>query len=307
MIWGPPGVGKSDIVRQAASSISRVVADVRALLLDPVDLRGLPSVKNGVTNWNIPSFLPTDGEGILFLDELPAAPPMTQGALYQLVLDRKIGDYILPPDWAIVAAGNREQDGAVSHRMPTALRNRFMHVELDADISDWSEWAVAGGSVETVVIAFLRSRPELLHKFDKNDRAFPTPRSWTMVSRILQGRTPRTQNVEHAMIAGTVGEGAAVEFSAYLRLFRDLPSPDEILLNPKTAIIPKNAATLYAVASAIARFVTVSNIHRACEYFDRLPAEYGVLGIKDAITRDRGLTKTDAYVKWAIKNKDVLM
>lgn len=305
MIWGPPGGGKSSLVQQVADSLEVSMADVRALLLDPVDLRGLPSVNKGVTSWNIPSFLPTEGEGVLFLDELPAAPPMTQAALYQLVLDRRIGDYFLPEGWAIVAAGNREEDGAVSHRMPSALRDRFIHGELVSDIADWSDWALTHGNVEPVVIAFLRSRPELLHKFNKKDRSNPTPRSWARVSRILASGTGH-QASEHRLILGTVGEGAAVEFSAYLRLFRDLPSADEILMNPKHAPVPKNAATLYAIASGVARFITVTNIQRAVTYFDRLPQEYAVLGIQDAIKRDNGLIHTSEYRAWIIAHKDVL-
>lgn len=304
MIWGPPGGGKSSLVQQVSDALNMSMADVRALLLDPVDLRGLPSVSKGVTSWNIPSFLPTEGDGVLFLDELPAAPPMTQAALYQLVLDRRIGDYFLPEGWAIVAAGNREEDGAVSHRMPSALRDRFIHGELVSDISDWSEWALPN-QIEPVVIAFLRSRPELLHRFNKKDRSNPTPRSWARVSRILASGTGN-QASEHRLIMGTVGEGAATEFSAYLRLFRDLPSADEILMNPKGAIVPKNAATLYAIASGVARFVTVTNIARAIQYFDRLPQEYAVLGIQDAIKRDNGLTHASEYRAWIIAHSDVL-
>lgn len=310
MIWGAPGGGKSAIIQQVTDDIARSkpgyrLEDVRALLLDPVDLRGLPSVKNGMTLWNIPNFLPADGEGVLFLDELPAAPQMTQAALYQLVLDRRIGDYYLPEGWAIVAAGNREEDGAVSHRMPSALRDRFIHADLETDIQDWSQWALEH-DIEPVLLAFLRSRPELLHRFDKKQRSNPTPRSWARVSRLIAGGGTGNQAVEHAMFIGTVGEGAATEFSAYLRLFRDLPSADEILMNPKGIQIPKNAATLYAIAAGVARFITATNINRAIQFLDRLPQEYAVLCIQDAIKRDAGLISTTEYRKWVIEHKDVL-
>jgi MoxR-like ATPase len=142
-IWGGPGVGKSAVVRQLAAELTVPLQDIRALLLDPGDLRGLPFLgKDGQTKWAAPGFLPHDGSGILFLDELNAAPAMVQASCYQLVLDRKLGEYTLPEGWAIVAAGNRDSYRAVTTRMPTPLRNRFVHLEFDVDLQEWSEWAI---------------------------------------------------------------------------------------------------------------------------------------------------------------------
>ena len=147
-VWGGPGVGKSSIVRQLAQSLEQTLQDIRALLLDPVDLRGLPFLgTDGRSKWAAPEFLPQGGEGILFLDELNAAPAMVQASCYQLVLDRKLGEYTLPDGWAIVAAGNRDSDRGATTRMPTPLRNRFVHLEFDVDVQEWCEWAIQGGSV----------------------------------------------------------------------------------------------------------------------------------------------------------------
>ena len=187
-LWGPPGVGKSQVVRQVTRDLDLACTDVRAVLLDPVDLRGLPHINgDNRAQWATPDFLPQDGKGVLFLDELNAAPPLVQAACYQLVLDRKIGEYTLPETWAVIAAGNRESDRAVTHRMPSALANRFVHIEFEADMEDWAAWALNHG-IQSEIIGFLRFRPALLHQFDgrADEKAFPSPRAWEFVSKILE-------------------------------------------------------------------------------------------------------------------------
>jgi hypothetical protein len=303
-IWGGPGIGKSALVRQLASDLAVRLQDVRALLLDPVDLRGLPFLgSDGRSKWATPEFLPRDGSGILFLDELNAAPAMVQASCYQLVLDRKLGEYTLPEGWAIVAAGNRDSDRAVTTRMPTPLRNRFVHLELEVDLQEWSEWAIQA-EVRPEVIAFLRFRPELLSVFDRDVNAFPSPRSWEFVSHIL-GSTPE-QSIEHELIAGAVGNGAATEFSAFLKTFRELPNIDAILLNPVKEPVPDNAAAQYAVASALAYCATDMNFDRICTYLDRMPTEFSVLCVRDACLRQPAVQLTPAFTKWAITNHHVL-
>ncbi len=303
-LWGGPGVGKSAIVRQLAEYLKVPLQDVRALLLDPVDLRGLPSItSDGKSKWSTPEFLPQNGEGILFLDELNAAPAMVQASCYQLVLDRQLGEYTLPDGWAILAAGNRESDRAVTTRMPTPLRNRFVHLEFEVDLQEWSEWAIRAG-VRPEVIAFLRFRSELLGQFDRDANAFPSPRSWEFVSKILNSR-PGTA-VEHELFAGAVGAGAATEFSAFLRMYRELPSIDAILLNPDRESVPDNAAAQYAVASALARYASDSNFDRVCQYLKRMPTEFNVLCVRDASLIAPAIHSTAAYTRWAVENNHVL-
>jgi hypothetical protein len=302
-IWGPPGAGKSAMVQGVGDALKMLLRDVRALLLDPVDLRGLPFLgTDGRAKWATPEFLPQDGEGILFLDELNAAPAMVQASCYQLVLDRKLGEYTLPDGWAIVAAGNRDSDRAATTRMPTPLRNRFVHLEFEVDLQEWCEWAIQAG-IRPEVIAFLRFRPALLSVFDKDATAFPSPRSWEFVSRILDSLgSPSNQAMEHELMAGAVGMGAATEFTGFLRMFRELPDVDSILLNPHQAPVPEEPSAQYAVASALARCAADTNFDRICTYLDRLPAEFRILCVRDATLRDPTLRSTAAYVKFAVEH-----
>jgi hypothetical protein len=302
-VWGAPGIGKSAVIRQLAASLKKSLRDVRALLLDPVDLRGLPYFSDGQSKWATPDFLPKDGEGILFLDELNAAPAMVQASCYQLILDRKLGEYTLPDGWSIIAAGNRDSDRAVTTRMPTPLRNRFVHLEFEVDLQDWSEWAIRSG-LRPEVIAFLRFREELLSAFDRDANAFPSPRSWEFVSRILDSNPDPT--LEHELFAGAVGGGAATEFSAFLGMFRKLPNIDAILLNPNTEPVPENAAGQYAVALALARRASDSNFDRISQYVKRMPTEFGVLCVRDASLRSPEIRTTGAFTKWAVEHHHVL-
>ena len=304
-IWGPVGIGKSDIVHQVGANLNLIVRDVRAVLLDPVDLRGLPHVNgDGRAHWAIPEFLPRDGAGILFLDELNRACTMVQNACLQLVRDRKIGEYALPPDWRILAACNRESDGGGVTKMSSALASRFIHLDCEPSLDDWCKWAVTH-AIEPAVIAFLRFRPDLLHKFDKNEKAFPCPRTWEFVSKITAQQPAR--NIEFEIFRGTVGHGAAVEYSAFLQLFRNIPSIDAILLNPTTAPVPTNdAASLWAIAAALSRRATDANFRRALTYLDRMPQEYGVMSVKDATARDAALCSTPEFTNWAVGHADVI-
>jgi MoxR-like ATPase len=303
-LWGGPGLGKSDIVRLVAKQRNVALQDVRALLLDPVDLRGLPYLSSEQqSKWATPDFLPRDGEGILFLDELNAAPQMVQASCYQLVLDRKLGDYTLPVGWAIIAAGNRESDRAVTTRMPTPLRNRFTHLNFEVDMQEWCVWAV-DTNIRPEVIAFIRFKPELLSNFDREANAFPSPRSWSFVSKILNH--PSSPGVEHELIAGTVGAGAATEFTAFLATFRNLPNIDAILMNPEQELVPSDAAAQFAVASALSYRATDTNFDRICKYLKRMPTEFSVLCVHDASRRQPDVRHTAGYTQWAVENHHVI-
>lgn len=224
MLWGPPGVGKSSIVAQTAAAHKLAFVDVRLSQLAPTDLRGLPvpqSLENGtgVSRWFPPEFLPRDGHGILFLDELNMAPPTMQGMAQQLILDRKVGSYALPDGWFIWAAGNRKEDRAAVFDMPAPLANRFLHLEVEPDLESFKQYALKAGLHERI-LAFLAFRPALLHAVDARHPAWPSPRSWEMASTLLKAGLE---------IAPVVGAGAAAEFAAFVRIYDALPNLEPIL------------------------------------------------------------------------------
>ena len=306
MISGAPGIGKSELVREAAAELGREVRDIRASLLDPVDLRGLPSVHDGVTDWNIPAFLPRDGEGVLFLDEINVAPKLVQGSLYQLVLERKLGDYEVPEGWAVIAADNRKEDRAIVQDAGTALGTRFVHFELVPSIDDFTDFAVREDSgIATEVLAFLRFRPELLHKFSADEKTHPCPRTWSFVSRVF-GTKPR-RALSLPLYAGCVGEAAAVEFNGFLEIMDRITPVEQILMDPDGAPVPedRDVAVLYAQCAALAKATTKDNVAKVLTYVDRLPAEFQAFAVKAAILGTDAIKRTKAFTAWAVKNADV--
>lgn len=242
-IWGPPGIGKSEGVQAIADSgaLGRsIVIDLRLALLEPTDLRGYP-FRNPETNtmdWAPPADLPTAEFAaqydtvILFLDELNSAPPSVQAAAYQLVLNRRIGQYVLPKNVVIVAAGNRETDRGVTYRMPAPLANRFRHINMSVDFGDWQRWALKVG-VHQDVLGYLSYAKQDLFDFDPktSSQAFATPRSWVYVSEILMQDGFDDVDVfeQKAEIAGAVGEGMAGKFVEHRRIAANLPKPEDIL------------------------------------------------------------------------------
>jgi MoxR-like ATPase len=314
-IWGPCGTGKSQIVGQVASDLGYEFLDVRAVQLDPVDLRGLPRISSDQTEWVPPKFLPTSGRGILFLDELTSAPQMTQAGCYQLVLDRRLGEYRLPEEWVVIAAGNPASERGVHFAMPRPLRNRFVHLDLEPDLDDWSKWAIKA-HVRPEIIAFLRFKPELLHAADvtSDANAWPTPRSWEMASRVLSGVAQRTNarllsgtsEFEAQLLDGTVGQAAASELVAFLRLFRELPSIDEILLNPTAARVPVEPSAQIAIATALGRVLSDTSVGRAITYLERMPTEMRVMAMRDAAARDTAITHTPEFVRFGVEYREVI-
>ena len=304
-LWGPPGVGKSAVVAETAKENGMEIIDLRAALFDPIDLRGIPYLNGDETSFAIPDFLPKDpdSEGLFFVDELNQAAPAVQGAFYQLILDRKLGMYELPKGWAVIAAGNRETDRGIAHRMPAPLANRFAsHIDFEVRLQDWTQWALDNG-IKTEVLQFLRFRPALLHKFDKDAKAFPTPRTWEFVSDSLGTLDP---DIEYEFIKGCIGEGAASEFFAFIQIYRDLPDPDGVLLNPSQATVPTDVATMYALSGALTERATEANMDAFTQYTNRCKPEFQALMMKDCVRRKSELAETKAFNNWVIKNADTM-
>jgi hypothetical protein len=243
-----------------------------------------------------------DGEeGILFIDEITNASNSVKAALYGLILDRFIGEYKLPKGWRVVAAGNRVEDRASATRMPTALANRFIHVDIEPTVDDWISWAM-NNQVPAEMIAFMRFRPELLNDFDPDRQINATPRSWSMVAKIVGAKL--NEESESRLIYGAVGDGPGAEFCAFMKVWRELPNPDAVLMNPAAAEVPENSAGKFAISGALARRVKEDSLEALCTYMERLPREFGVMAMRDATTRDPALASTHAFIGWAAQNQE---
>jgi hypothetical protein len=316
-VWGPPGVGKSYLVKQVAAAMGKELLDVRAVLMDPTDVKGLPAVNGDkLAHWCPPAFMPRDpnSQGILFLDELAQANSMTQSAYLQLTLDRKCGEYVLPDGWTVVAASNRQEDRAGAHRLISPLLNRFIHLDLEVHTDDWLAWALDSG-VATEVRSFIAFRPGMLFNFrpDAGERAFPTPRSWEFVSQVLPAAP---ENLLHSIVSGCVGEGPAAEFVGFCKIHRELPDMDKVLASPDTAKVPSEPAVLWATcgvlvdkAKAAKGTPSAAKTWSAVTRFAiRMPKEFGALLMRDVFTVTGGkIAETPEGQKWLRENSDLIL
>lgn len=319
MIWGGPGIGKSDIPAQVAKELGIGILDFRANLFDPVDVRGIPhivSLKDSgkrFTKWAVPDVFPItqrDGDrGLLFIDELPTAPPATQNAFLQLLLTRQVGDYTLPDGWSILAAGNRLTDSAAVYQMPSPVRNRLAHYELEPTIEAWADWAFAN-NIDSSIISFLQYRPGLLNSFSADEYAFPTPRSWSFVDKKLATYDKSTTKEDFFYgVAALVGDGPAGEFVAFKEIADDLPDVDKLIDDPSTYKLKAddNPAILYALSGAIAARAEAPKLKNIMQLVTKLPVEYQVIAVKGCLAKDKTLLTNADLKDWINKNASVIL
>ena len=305
-IWGSPGIGKSSIVKEVAKKLDLEFIDLRLSLLDPTDLKGIPffdsSSKEAV--WAPPNFLPKDktSKGLLFLDEINTAPPTIQAAAYQLILDRKIGEYELPKNWAIVAAGNNLLDMGAAFHMPAPLANRFVHLDLEVDFNAWKKWAYRA-NINSLVIAFLQYDNSKLFNFDPqvDIKAFATPRSWEYVSTILD--FDLEERLKYKIILGSIGEDAANAFFAFLKVAKELPDFDLILKGEEVEF--KNEANiLFAIVTGVvlrAKDAIKEELENIIKFAMKLPSEFSIMLIKDLEQNGISLYDLESFNSWVEK------
>ena len=254
-LWGPPGIGKSELVADITEELGGYMIDLRLGQMEPTDIRGIPfyNKDSGKMDWAEPVDLPSEELAsqypvvVLFLDEMNSAAPSVQSAAYQLILNRRVGKYVLPKNVVMVAAGNRESDKGVTYRMPTPLANRFIHQEMKVDFSSWQEWAV-NHKIHKDVVGYIGFAKNDLYDFDAKSasRAFATPRSWSFVSQILDDEDSDDDTTMN-LIAGTVGEGLAVKFMAHRKVASRMPKPEEILSGKVTTLDVKEVSAMYSL------------------------------------------------------------
>ncbi len=295
MMWGAPGIGKSSIVNDVAKKNDMDVIDVRLSQLAPTDLRGLPYVDDGVSRFARPNFLPEKGKGIIFLDEVNLAPPAIQNVAMQLVLDRRVGDHIVSPDWFIFSAGNRVEDRAAVSQMPAPLTNRFLHMTVECELESWKKYALTTGVAEQI-ISFLQFRPQLLHSFNKNAIAWPSPRTWDFASDLLKLGIP---------IESAVGDGAAAEFSSFVKLYSKLPEVDKVLNGDISVKMPKEPDLIYALTgSLVHRSKTADNYFNAMKWLMKSTTEdYVGVYMSDSLTMMKAKGLQGEFVKKVTKDK----
>lgn len=328
-LWGAPGVGKSDGVRQIADKITSetgkktCVTDVRLLLFSPIDLRGVPMADQNrqFTEWLRPKIFDLDPSedviNLVFLDELSAAPQSVQAAAYQITLDRTVGEHRLPDNTIIIAAGNRTTDRSVAFRMPNALANRMLHFQIDVDFESWRKWAVLH-QVHPLVMAYLSyDHSKLYHEPEgKEEIAYPTPRTWSFISNLLyaSGITADTGYLPgdlHYLLGSCIGIGAATEFEAWCNVYSDLPSAEDIFAGKKVEY-PRKPDVLYTLVSSMVHYVSVNpelsrtELGNACRFASRFPMDYAAILYKDLLELpglDQKLIMIPEFRSWMERQK----
>ena len=326
MLWSAPGLGKSQGVRQLADYVGSragkktVVRDVRLLLFNPVDLRGIPVADKARTLaiWLRPKIFDMEADektlNFLFLDEISAAPPSVQAAAYQITLDRAVGEHKLPDNCIVIAAGNRVTDRSVAWQMPLALANRLCHIELECDIQSWRRWAVAS-DIHQQILGWLARRPDQLMGFNpENDTlAFPTPRTWEMASHLLH-RVSSDPEAIRPLLAGCLGMAAAVEFCAFCRSYGNLPPMEDIFAG-RCRSVPDKPDMLYALTSSMLAFARprkddLAAIGHSIRYALKLPPDFSFMLLRDYMALEDGyrgkLLAIPDFAEWLRRNERLL-
>ena len=304
-LWGPPGIGKSEVVADITQEMGGLMIDLRLGQMDPTDIRGIPffNKENGKMDWAPPIDLPDEETAsqypvvVLFMDEMNSAAPAVQAAAYQLVLNRRIGKYVLPDNVVMIAAGNRESDKGVTYRMPTPLANRFVHCEMKHDFPVWQEWAVHN-QIHKDVVGYLSFAKQDLYDFDakSSSRAFATPRSWSFVSELLKDED-LDEITATDLIAGTIGEGLAHKFMAHRKIAGKLPKPEDILSGKEKDLQVKEVSAMYSLVismcyelkGAVEKKVEDKKFHEMADNFfaymmKNFETELVVMGARIALT-----------------------
>jgi hypothetical protein len=295
---GGAGLGKTTIVKDVAASMNMQCSILSLAQYDAGELGGWPvPSRDGTSMIRMrPDWMPTEGTGVLFLDELPQAPTANQNIAAQIVNERRVGPHHLPAGWVIVAAGNRTSDRAGTNNMPSHLKDRLMFLEVEADLEDTIAYFYSK-RIDERVCAFLRFRPEWLHKFDRDANACPSPRSWERVSSIMSWALDPVNQLE--ALAGQVGRAATADFHGFIKLYTTVPDMDELIANPMGAMISQDPAVMYAICAALSAKMNAKNAGNVVKYLMRLPQqEFAAFVIKDALSRDKTLKQTDAVRDW---------
>lgn len=318
MLWGPPAVGKSAIVKQIADENNLLLIDERLSDCDPSDLKGFPffDPATGKGGYRPMETFPIEGDALpinpktkkpyegwlLFLDELTNADDDVKKAAYKLILDRMIGQKRLHEKCAIVCAGNGINDGAMATELGTALQSRVMHIEVELDFKTWMEWAIENG-IEQYIRDYLNFANDKLYTFkpDHTDKTFSSPRTWVFADRLIKTHTFADEDM-YGLLAGAIGPGVAAEFMNFCLVYKDLPKIADIIAGPEYAKMPEELSSVFAMCGTVAAAMNVSNADKLMIYVKRMSPEYIIVTMMDAIKRDPALKTNSQIRQWAMQN-----
>ena len=320
LLLGASGIGKSWLVReQIATELARdhegydklpILLDLRVACRDSVDFRGVPGIdrERHVTEWFQPGEFPTEGPGIIFIDEVTHATPSVAHVLYQLILERTLAEYVVPKDVYIVACGNRVQDGCGLRRLDAALRQRFALIEIEPSAQSWIDWAHGNGIVEELIAA-AQHYPHLIEGWDGAvDEQQSTGRELHALSDAIR------EGVEDEDLLGfasdVLGETAAIQVAPFIRRYAGVILPATVFANPKTADLPEfeDFDAAVSIVIALAKLADDTNIGNACEYVDRLDDRYRALFLHSVPTLngDNRATEPKEWDTWSCANQSLV-
>jgi hypothetical protein len=330
---GSPGVGKSSIVSDIAKDFNLKFIDFRLSQADPVDLNGFPTIDPvtktasyvpmdvfPIESTKLPIKTPEEKDAagnvitpatyydgwLLFLDEFNSASLAVQKATYKVVLDRMIGQHKIHDRVAMVCAGNLETDNAITSKLSTAMQSRLIHFELHTDAKEWVQWA-ASANIDVRITSYINFKPEALNMFaalnksQSIENTFPCQRTWEFVHRLIK-KIPVLNNSHGELLSGAIGSGTAHEFIGFTKIFQDLPSIDDIIKNPMHAKVPTEASSRYAVTGLLSHHATDANGSQILAYASRLPTEFTVLTLQDALRRNPSFINSKAVSEWVAQN-----
>lgn len=313
MLHGSPGIGKSQILHALARKYKLLIIDIRLSQSDPVDLNGCITIHNGRGTYAPMDMFPLDDAQLpagyngwlLFFDEINSAPAAVQAAAYKPILDRMVGQKKLHKMVFVAAAGNLMTDGAITNRVGTAMQSRLIHFELKVDHEPWAAWA-ASAQISTRTVGYINANPGMLHQFDPmhNDKTFPCPRTWEFADKIISNNN--YPDMKLAMLAGTVGRAAANSYITYEEVYKDIPTIDKILQDPKGISITKEPAALAALASMVGSHMHPGNAQKLMGWVHRIGIEFQTFCMRDAINRTPEVYELPEIEAWAVKNAKLL-
>ena len=311
LIKGAPGVGKTDIVKQATDKAGAELIISHPVVSDPTDYKGLPFVVKNEAKFlpfgDLNYLIKADNPTVYFMDDLGQAPPAVQAAAMQLILERRINGHKVSDQVTFLAATNRKSDRAGVSGILEPVKSRFASiVELEPDVDEWCRWAITN-QLPAEIVSFIRFRPALLFDFKASTAMTnsPCPRTVHNIAKLMQAGV--SKELCYDAFTGAAGEGFAREFIAFLEVYQHLPDPLAILVHPDAVDVPEDPATLYALSGALAKKADKPSMSAIVKYARRMPVEFSVLLVTDSVSNNPSVKETKAFIEWSSRNASVLM